>query len=58
MKLTLSAAMRARDVSRPREDQLEDAESAEHIATGKSEDQPATAGSRKPFRRHRKLRDG
>ena len=50
MKLTLSAAMRARDVSRPREEHLEDPEALN------AEAETAPAEDREPARRHN-LRD-
>jgi hypothetical protein len=37
MKVTISAAMRARDVSRPRPEHLDDAEAAEASALKKAE---------------------
>jgi len=51
MKLTPNAAMRARDVSRPRDEHVTEAEAAE-AAEEKLRKQAATAGRRSP--RHRR----
>ena len=48
MKITLSAAMRARDVSRPRPEQLADAGDPEEPVTKASGGSPATEGTPQP----------
>ena len=44
MKVTLSAAMRARDVSRPRDEQLAEAEAAEASLPGSTPTNASPAG--------------
>jgi len=54
MKITLSAAMRARDVSRPRPEQL--AEAAEREQPAAAEDSAAPPGGEAPRPRTRRRR--
>ena len=56
MKITLSAAMRARDVSRPRPEQLADAGDPEEPVTKASGGSPATEGTPQPRARRRRRR--
>ena len=56
MKITLSAAMRARDVSRPRPEQLTEAAGpAEPVPAGRSA-APAAEGTPQPRARRRRRR--
>jgi hypothetical protein len=54
MKITLSAAMRARDVSRPRPEQLSAGEGHEAPATAERGDPPAADGTPLPRTRRRR----
>jgi hypothetical protein len=56
MKITLSAAMRARDVSRPRPEQLADAGDPEEPAPRPSAGSPAAEGTPQPRARRRRRR--
>jgi len=56
MKITLSAAMRARDVSRPRPEQLADAGDPEEPALRASGGSSAAEGTPQPRARRRRRR--
>ena len=56
MKITLSAAMRARDVSRPRPEQLTEPAAPEEPATAEHGAAPAAEGTPQPRARRRRRR--